>query len=308
MLRRRADPDCLDDLEAGGALVAMRAPTALVLADQGLIPSAQRASLAETSRPVREECIDPTTLKLTDVGKVFDQLEAIRSISLNVAKGEFVSLLGPSGCGKSTLLMMMGGLIAPTSGNIVIDGSKVSGPRADVGVVFQTPILLPWRSVLDNVLLPIEFLNLPRKDFIDRAHTLLKTVKLEDFAGALPRQLSGGMRQRVSICRALINDPSTLLMDEPFSALDAFTRDEMSVDLLRIWQTYRKTIIFVTHSIREAVFLSDRIVVLGKRPATVIDEVDVALPRPRGLEMMEENDFNQYVRHLRRSIEAGHAI
>ena len=197
---------------------------------------------------------------------------------------------------------------APTSGNIVIDGSEVSGPRADVGVVFQTPILLPWRSVLDNVLLPIEFLNLPRKNFIDRAHTLLKTVKLEDFAGALPRQLSGGMRQRVSICRALINDPSTLLMDEPFSALDAFTRDEMSVDLLRIWQTYRKTIIFVTHSIREAVFLSDRIVVLGKRPATVIDEVDVALPRPRGLEMMEENDFNQYVRHLRRSIEAGHAI
>jgi NitT/TauT family transport system ATP-binding protein len=232
--------------------------TALVLAGQNPIPGAQRTGLVESSRPIREECIDPITLQLTNVGKVFDQLEAIRSISLSVAKGEFVSLLGPSGCGKSTLLMMIGGLIAPTSGDIIIEGSKVLRPRADVGVVFQTPTLLPWRSVLDNVLLPVEFLKLPRKDFIDRAHSLLKMVKLEDFAGALPRQLSGGMRQRVSICRALINDPSTLLMDEPFSALDAFTRDEMSVDLLRIWQTYRKTIIFVTHSIREAVFLSDR--------------------------------------------------
>src|ERR1700733_2130633 len=145
--------------------------TALVLAGQKPIPGAQRTGLVESSRPIREECIDPITLQLTNVGKVFDQFEAIRSISLSVAKGEFVSLLGPSGCGKSTLLMMMGGLIAPTSGNIVIDGSEVSGPRADVGVVFQTPILLPGRSVLDNVLLPIEFLNLPRKNFIDRAHT-----------------------------------------------------------------------------------------------------------------------------------------
>jgi len=281
--------------------------TALVLTGQSSIPDAQKASLLGTSRPIREECIDPITLQLNNVGKVFDQLEAIRSISLAVAKGEFVSLLGPSGCGKSTLLLMIAGLIAPTSGDVILGGSNVLRPRADVGVVFQTPILLPWRSVLDNVLLPIEFLNLPRKNFIERAYALLKMVKLEDFAGALPRQLSGGMRQRVSICRALINDPGTLLMDEPFSALDAFTRDEMSVDLLRIWQTYQKTIIFVTHSIREAVFLSDRIFVLGKRPATIIDEIDVGLSRPRRLEMMEENEFNQYVRHLRRSIEAGHA-
>jgi NitT/TauT family transport system ATP-binding protein len=281
--------------------------TALVLTDQSPLPDGQKASLLGTSRAIREECIDATTLQLTNVGKIFDQLEAIRSISLAVAKGEFVSLLGPSGCGKSTLLLMIAGLITPTSGDIIVGGSNVLRPRADVGVVFQTPILLPWRSVLDNVLLPIEFLNLPRKNFIERAYALLKMVKLEDFAGALPRQLSGGMRQRVSICRALINDPSTLLMDEPFSALDAFTRDEMSVDLLRIWQTYQKTIIFVTHSIREAVFLSDRIFVLGKRPATIIDEIDIGLSRPRRLEMMEENEFNQYVRHLRRSIEAGHA-
>jgi NitT/TauT family transport system ATP-binding protein len=281
--------------------------TALVLTGQSPMPDAQKASLLGTSHTIREKCIDATTLQLTNVGKVFDQLEAIRSISLAVAKGEFVSLLGPSGCGKSTLLLMIAGLITPTSGDIIVGGSNVLRPRADVGVVFQTPILLPWRSVLDNVLLPIEFLNLPRKNFIERAYALLKMVKLEDFAGALPRQLSGGMRQRVSICRALINDPSTLLMDEPFSALDAFTRDEMSVDLLRIWQTYQKTIIFVTHSIREAVFLSDRIFVLGKRPATIIDEIDIGLSRPRRLEMMEENEFNQYVRHLRRSIEAGHA-
>jgi NitT/TauT family transport system ATP-binding protein len=281
--------------------------TALVLTGQSPMADAQKANPLGTSRAIREECIDATTLQLTNVGKVFDQLEAIRSISLAVAKGEFVSLLGPSGCGKSTLLLMIAGLITPTSGDIIVGGSNVLRPRADVGVVFQTPILLPWRSVLDNVLLPIEFLKLPRKNFIERAYALLKMVKLEDFAGALPRQLSGGMRQRVSICRALINDPSTLLMDEPFSALDAFTRDEMSVDLLRIWQTYQKTIIFVTHSIREAVLLSDRIFVLGKRPATIIDEIDVGLSRPRCLEMMEENEFNQYVRHLRRSIEASHA-
>jgi NitT/TauT family transport system ATP-binding protein len=281
--------------------------TALVLTDQSPLPDGQKASLLGTSRAIREECIDATTLQLTNVGKIFDQLEAIRSISLAVAKGEFVSLLGPSGCGKSTLLLMMAGLITPTSGNVIVGGSNVRTPRADVGVVFQTPILLPWRSVLDNVLLPIEFLNLPRKNFIERAYALLKMVRLEDFAGALPRQLSGGMRQRVSICRALINDPSTLLMDEPFSALDAFTRDKMSVDLLRIWQTYQKTIIFVTHCIREAVFLSDRVFVLGNRPATIIDEMKIGLPRPRALEMMEENDFNQYVRHLRCSIEAGHA-
>jgi NitT/TauT family transport system ATP-binding protein len=281
--------------------------TALVLTGQSPIPDAKKAGLLGTSRTNREECIDATTLQLANVGKVFDQLEAIRSISLAVAKGEFVSLLGPSGCGKSTLLLMIAGLIEPTSGDVIVGGSNVLRPRADVGVVFQTPILLPWRSVLDNVLLPIEFLNLPRKNFIERAYALLKMVKLEDFAGALPRQLSGGMRQRVSICRALINDPSTLLMDEPFSALDAFTRDEMSVDLLRIWQAYQKTIIFVTHSIREAVFLSDRICVFGKRPATIIDEIDVGLSRPRCLEMMEENEFNQYVRHLRGSIEAGHA-
>jgi ABC-type glutathione transport system ATPase component len=163
--------------------------TALVLTDQSPLPDGQKASLLGTSRAIREECIDATTLQLTNVGKIFDQLEAIRSISLAVAKGEFVSLLGPSGCGKSTLLLMMAGLITPTSGNVIVGGSNVRTPRADVGVVFQTPILLPWRSVLDNVLLPIEFLNLPRKNFIERAYALLKMVKPRE---RLPRMRSGG--------------------------------------------------------------------------------------------------------------------
>jgi len=245
-------------------------------------------------------------LRLAEVRKVFGTLEAIKNISAEVADGEFISLLGPSGCGKSTLLMMIAGLIQPTSGELVLAGSPISGPRNDVGVVFQSPVLLPWRTVIDNVLFPIELLRLPRAQYLDRAMELLKMTKLEDFADALPRQLSGGMRQRASICRALIHDPSTLLMDEPFSALDAITRDDMAVELLRIWQANRKTVIFVTHSIREAAFLSDRVLVMGRRPATIIDEVRIDLPRPRQIGMTEEEGFNKCVRHLRKSIEASH--
>jgi NitT/TauT family transport system ATP-binding protein len=160
---------------------------------------------------------------------------------------------------------------------------------------------------MGNVLFPIELLRLPRQEYAPRALELLKMVKLEEFANALPRQLSGGMRQRAAICRALIHNPSMLLMDEPFSALDAITRDDMAVELMRIWQTYRKTVIFVTHSIREAVFLSDRVLVMGQRPATVIEEVRIDLPRPRHISVTEEESFNLYVRHLRKSIEVSHA-
>ncbi|MEP9355793.1 ABC transporter ATP-binding protein [Xanthobacter sp. KR7-65] len=249
---------------------------------------------------------DIPLLSIRGVRKVFNQLEAIRNVSLEIGDGEFVSLLGPSGCGKSTLLMMIAGLIQPTSGEILVAGERVTGPRPDVGVVFQSPVLLPWRSVLDNVLFPIELLKKPRAPYRDRAMELLKMAKLEDFAAALPRALSGGMRQRAAICRALIHDPSTLLMDEPFSALDAITRDEMSVELLRIWQANRKTVVFVTHSIREAAFLSDRVLVMGRRPATLVEDLAIDLPRPRHIAMTEEEDFNGYVRHLRRSIEASH--
>jgi len=248
-----------------------------------------------------------SALRIESVRKNFGKLEAIRNISLDIADGEFVSLLGPSGCGKSTLLMMVAGLTEPSGGDIHLGGSPVRGPRADVGVVFQSPVLLPWRSVLDNVLFPIELRRLSRAEYTPRAHELLKMTKLEEFADALPRQLSGGMRQRASICRALIHNPTTLLMDEPFSALDAITRDDMAIELLRIWNANRKTVVFVTHSIREAAFLSDRVIVMGRRPATIVDEVRIDLPRPRDIAMTEEDEFNRYVRHLRKSIEASHA-
>ncbi len=246
-------------------------------------------------------------LRIKDVRKVYGDLEAIRNISLDVAANEFVSILGPSGCGKSTLLMMVAGVIEKTAGEISINNTAVAGPRRETGVVFQQPVLLPWRTVLDNVLFPIELLKQPRAKFQPRAMELLAMAKIADFAGHLPRQLSGGMQQRASICRALIHDPSILLMDEPFSALDAITRDEMGVELLRIWHANRKTVIFVTHSIREAAFLSDRVLVMGRRPATIMEEVAIDLPRPRDIAIMESERFNSYVRQLRKAIEASHA-
>jgi NitT/TauT family transport system ATP-binding protein len=245
-------------------------------------------------------------LQVRSVRKLFDKIEAIRDVSIDVLNGEFLSLLGPSGCGKSTLLMMIAGLIRPTEGSINIKGSPVVGPRPDIAVVFQQPVLLPWRTILDNVLFPVEVLRLPRKDYVDRAMELLAMAKIAEFAKYLPHQLSGGMRQRASICRALIRSPSILLMDEPFSALDAITRDEIGVELLRIWQANRKTVVFVTHSIREAAFLSDRVLVMGRRPATIAAEFKIDLPRPRTIPMMEEEAFNHHSRELRKAIEASH--
>jgi NitT/TauT family transport system ATP-binding protein len=248
-----------------------------------------------------------SVLRIKAVRKLYRDLEAIRNVSFDVADGEFLSLLGPSGCGKSTLLMMVAGLIDSTEGEIAVNGKAVAGPRREVGVVFQQPVLLPWRKVLDNVLFPIELLKLPRAQYEKRAMDLLAMAKIDDFAHHLPRQLSGGMRQRVSICRALIHDPRILLMDEPFSALDALTRDEMGIELLRIWQANRKTVIFVTHSIREAVLLSDRVRVMGRRPSPIVDELAIDLPRPRHIAMTEDESFNRFVRTLRKAIEASHA-
>jgi NitT/TauT family transport system ATP-binding protein len=246
-------------------------------------------------------------VRIAAIKKTFGELEAIRQLSFDVADGEFLSVLGPSGCGKSTLLMMIAGLIGPSAGEIHIKDAKVTGPRREIGVVFQSPVLLPWRSVLQNVLFPIELLKLPRPQYRRRAMDLLRMAKIDEFSALLPRQLSGGMRQRVAICRALVHDPSILLMDEPFSALDAITRDEMAVELQRIWQANRKTVIFVTHSIREAAFLSDRVLVMGRRPATIIDELAIDLPRPRSIAVTEDETFNRLVRHLRKAIEASHA-
>jgi len=261
------------------------------------------AALSEVSPGLAERATDSppsAALHIKAVRKFYDELEAIRNVSFDVAGGEFLSLLGPSGCGKSTLLMMVAGLIDATEGEISINGKAVSGPRREVGVVFQQPVLLPWRKVLDNVLFPIELLKLPRAQYEKRAMDLLAMAKIDDFAHHLPRQLSGGMRQRVSICRALIHDPGILLMDEPFSALDALTRDEMGVELLRIWQEAKKTIVFVTHGITEAVFLGTRVIVLTAGPARMADNFRVELPHPRTLEMKTSERFGEYTRRIYR--------
>ena len=265
------------------------------------------ASSAPARVPGRARDDGAAIVSIAALKKTFGDLEAIRHLSFDVGDGEFLSVLGPSGCGKSTLLMMVAGLIDPTAGEIRIQGAKVTGPRREIGVVFQSPVLLPWRTVLQNLLFPIELLKLPRPHYRRRAMELLRMAKIDEFAGVLPRQLSGGMRQRVAICRALVHDPNILLMDEPFSALDAITRDEMAVELQRIWQANRKTVIFVTHSIREAAFLSDRVLVMGRRPATIIDELEIELPRPRPIAVTEDETFNRLVRHLRKAIEASHA-
>jgi NitT/TauT family transport system ATP-binding protein len=213
-------------------------------------------------------------------------VEALRGISMHVNQGEFVSLVGPSGCGKSTLLRCIAGLRPVTGGRILVDGVPVVRPIPKVGMVFQAPILLKWRTVLDNVLLPTELAGLNPADYHDRAHALLELVGLADFAKKRPGELSGGMQQRASLCRALVLDPPILLMDEPFGALDAMTRDEMNLELLRIWGeagAARKTVIFVTHSIPEACFLSDRVVVMTPRPGRVATIQSVPLERPRSV-------------------------
>lgn len=241
--------------------------------------------------------------------KVYDSgLQAVSSVDFDVAAGEFVSLLGPSGCGKSTLLMMVAGLLQATGGSLTVGEEPVNGPRKDISVVFQSPVLLPWRTVLENLRLPVEMLGLSMEKFEERAEHLLKITKLESFAHALPAELSGGMKQRVSICRALVHNPSILLMDEPFSALDAMTRDEMALELLQIWDKEKKTVMFVTHGIREAIFLSDRVLVMARRPGRIIQDIKIDLPRPRTLEMQETDEFNAYVGLLRRSINASHEV
>jgi NitT/TauT family transport system ATP-binding protein len=233
-------------------------------------------------------------------------VQAVASASVNVARGEFVSLLGPSGCGKSTLLMMIAGLEQPTGGSIWLGGSEVKQPRREIGVIFQDATLLPWKSALENVLFPARILKLPLEIYRERAMELLAMVGLAGFEHKKPSQLSGGMRQRVAICRALIHDPDILLMDEPFSALDAITRDQMNVALSEILETYKKTVIFVTHSIREAAFLSDRVLVMGGRPSTIVLDEKMPFERPRRFEIEETPEFARVCRKLRLTIEEAH--
>lgn len=227
------------------------------------------------------------------------EVVALEEVSFNVAGGEFVTVVGRSGCGKTTLLKLTAGLLAPSSGSIRIAGIPVRGPLTNIGIVFQAPVLLPWRSTIDNVLLQIEARNLPVEEYRERALELLELTGLKGFEDKYPHELSGGMQQRVSISRALIHDPPLLLMDEPFGALDAITRDEMNLELLRIWNEAKKTVLFITHSIPEAVFLGDRVIVMTPRPGRVAEIVGVDLPRPRATIIRDDPRFIAYVRHIR---------
>jgi NitT/TauT family transport system ATP-binding protein len=252
-------------------------------------------------------------LSLTGISKIYDPragapLTALRDVTLDVQRNEFVTLVGPSGCGKSTLLKLIGGIEAPSAGDIVFDGRRLTEPSPRAGLVFQRPILLPWRNVLGNILFPIEMLGWPTRSFRDEAVRLIELVGLKGFERSLPHELSGGMQQRVAICRALIYDPQLLLMDEPFGALDAMTREELSIELLRIWTERRKTIVFVTHSISEAVLLGDRVIVMTARPGRIVEDLRVEIARPRSLDAEGTPEFTALVRRVRAAIYASRKV
>jgi NitT/TauT family transport system ATP-binding protein len=237
-----------------------------------------------------------------------DTVTALDDISIAIRDGEFVTIVGPSGCGKSTLLKLLSGIIQPSTGEARFRGNPMRRPSREIGMVFQQPILLPWRNVLDNVLLPIEMLGWSVAQYRPEAERLVRLVGLAGFEKATPRELSGGMQQRVSICRALISDPALLLMDEPFGALDAMTREEMCLELLRIWSERRKTVAFVTHSIAESIFLADRVIVMAARPGRVTMDLKIDLPRPRTLDMEFTPEFKTYADQVRAAISAPRSV
>jgi NitT/TauT family transport system ATP-binding protein len=232
-------------------------------------------------------------------GNARDGMLALNNIDCTIEQGSFVSIVGPSGCGKSTLLRILAGLLDYEVGNVVLDGQPIHGSRRDVGVVFQSSILLPWRTILDNVLLPAEVLGLDMRKARERALRLLHMVRLDGFEHKLPRQLSGGMQQRASIARALLHDPKILLMDEPFGALDAMTREHMNVELQRIWMESGKTVVLITHSIPEAVFLGDVVFVMSPRPGTLERVIRIDIPRPRTMAAMSDPTFAQAAAEIR---------
>jgi NitT/TauT family transport system ATP-binding protein len=242
-------------------------------------------------------------IAVDDLSKVYSTrdgaLHALQQISFSVSEGEFVAVVGPSGCGKSTLLKILAGILPPSRGEARLRGTPITTPRRDIGVVFQSPVLLPWRSVLDNVLLPVDVQRLGRGDHQKIAMDLLSLVELVGFERRYPWELSGGMQQRVAITRALIHDPAMLLMDEPFGALDAMTREQMNLELQRIWLERKKTVLFITHSIPEAVFLADRVLLITARPGRIMDDVAVKIPRPRTLDAMNIPEFGACVRSIR---------
>ncbi|MDM0046168.1 ABC transporter ATP-binding protein [Variovorax dokdonensis] len=249
--------------------------------------------------------ISPPVIDFQSVGQTFvssdgSRVEALQGVNLSLRRHEFVSVIGPSGCGKSTLLRLAAGLLMPSSGTVSIFGVPVTAPRDEIGFAFQRPTLLPWLDVIDNITFPMrhKYGRVEQRD-VKRANELLETIGLRDFARKRPNELSGGMQQRVAIARALLHDPDILLMDEPFSALDALTRDEMSFELLRIWAERPKTVVFVTHSIQEALLLSDRIVVMSARPGRVSEIIDVPLARPRNLATLSDPVFTQLANEIR---------
>jgi NitT/TauT family transport system ATP-binding protein len=246
----------------------------------------------------------PTLIHIAGLEKRFrsrsgEIVHALTNVNLDIRDGEFISVVGPSGCGKTTLLRILAGLESMTSGVVQCDGEQITSPRSDVGVVFQQATLLPWNTVLANVLLPVHLKNDSSESATKRAKALLAFMGLQDFAQKYPFELSGGMQQRVSICRALMRQPRILLMDEPFGALDAMTRESMNMELMRVWSEERKTVVFITHSIPEAVLLGDRVVVMSPRPGRISEVIDVDIARPRNLHTMTTPRFGELCDHIR---------
>lgn len=253
-----------------------------------------------------ENSVQDSVLLIQELSAVFPNgnggLQALDKISFSVSPQEFVCVLGPSGSGKSTLLRILAGLLSPTDGKVIYQGSEIEGPRRDIGFVFQKANLMPWRTVLENILLPLELEGIATLEADRRARDMVTLVGLCGFEDTYPRDLSGGMAQRVAIARALVADPQLLLLDEPFGALDALTRERMGAELLRIWQARRKTVVMVTHSISEALLLADRVLVLTPRPGCVRLDFSVDLPRPRDEEIRYTSEFNEMTRILRSAI------
>jgi NitT/TauT family transport system ATP-binding protein len=270
------------------------------------VASRRRVEIVET---VEKATTKPTLLQLVGVERTFGPgrhpFVALKDISVDVAQGEFVSLVGPSGCGKSTLLKIVAGLMPATNGEVLIGDEAVVGPRRDVGLMFQTATLFPWRTVVRNITLPLDIMRDRTVDRNKRVREVIELVGLQGFENHYPRELSGGMQQRVALCRLLISDPALMLLDEPFGSLDEFTRERLNLELARISEYEHKTTVFVTHNIPEATFLSDRIVVMGTAPGRVLDVVDVTLPRPRRAGMLTSPEFSECVAAVRRVLGLG---